>query len=75
MKLVAEFCMIQGHVTTPRMAQMYCPRRTLMYEGRRIARSLPTAVELEEMLVAMTARAQQTAEKNWAARDDQRAET
>lgn len=46
-----------------------------MYEGRRIARSLPTAVELAEILVAMTARAQQTAEKNWAAREDQSAET
>lgn len=40
-----------------------------------MARSLPTAVELAEMLVAMAARAQQKAAKNWAAREDQRAQT
>jgi len=38
---------LTGHEATPRSAHIYWPRRILTYFGKRMARSFPTAVELE----------------------------
>lgn len=65
---MAEFWMFQGVDAKAIRIQRYCPRRMLMNRGKASIKSLPTAVVLAEMLVAMTLKPQQKAEKNIGAR-------
>lgn len=61
----AETRMFHGVIAhAPRIAQMYCPRRMLIYLGRRAERSVATEMELAEMFTPIEAIKNAAAQKN-----------
>lgn len=67
-KPLAVARIFQGTKTHAIAAQMSCPRRMLIYEGKRAARSLAAERLLALMLTPKAAREKASAAKNWHAR-------
>jgi len=60
----ALYCIFHGVAAIDMMQQIYAPRLALIQLGNHRARSLEKLTLLAEMLVPITAKLQQSAEKN-----------